>query len=229
MLKDEIITGLKSLTNPKNIKGMARFGINSSHAFGITLPVLRNIAKKYRGNHELALELWQTGYHEARLLAAFIDDPKKLTNEQLELWVKDFDSWDIVDQVCGYLFDKFPGAFEKGFEWIEREEEFVKRAGFVIIVALSVHDKQMPDEKFEVWLDKIVEKAGDERNFVKKAINWLLRQIGKRNIALNKKAIKVAEKLKQSSSKPARWIGSNAYVELTSEAVKNRLQSKHGL
>lgn len=229
MLKDEIIKELKSLTSQKNIEGMARFGINSSQAFGITLPVLRNIAKRYRGNHELATDLWQIGYHEARLLAAFIDDPKKLTNEQMELWVKDFDSWDIVDQVCSHLFDKFPGAYEKGFEWIERDEEFVKRAGFVIIAALSVHDKKMPDEKFEVWLDKIIEKSDDERNFVKKAVNWLLRQIGKRNLTLNKKAIKVAEKLKQSTSKSARWIGSNAYIELTSETVKNRLQSKHGL
>jgi 3-methyladenine DNA glycosylase AlkD len=219
-----IINQLKSLTNQKNIEGMARFGINSSQAFGITLPVLRNIAKNYRGNHKLAMELWQTGYHEARLLAAFIDDPKQLTNAQLESWVKDFDSWDIVDQVCSYLFDKYPGAYEKGFEWIERDEEFVKRAGFVLIVALSVHDKQMPDEKFEAWFDKIIEKSEDERNFVKKAINWLLRQIGKRNIELNKKATKVALRLKHSDSKSARWIGSNAYNELISEAVRNRLK-----
>jgi 3-methyladenine DNA glycosylase AlkD len=224
MLKDEIVDKLKSLTNQKNIEGMARFGINSGNAFGITLPVLRNIAKEYRGNHELALELWQTGYHEARLLAVFIDDPKKLTNEQIELWVKDFDSWDIVDQTCAYLFDKFPGAYEKGFEWIERDEEFIKRAGFVIIVALSVHDKKMPDEKFEIWLDKIVEHADDERNFVKKAINWLLRQIGKRNFNLNISATKVALELKNSDNKSACWIGSDAYRELVSDAVQHRLK-----
>lgn len=226
MLKDEIIQELKSQANPKNVEGMARFGINPYKTFGITLPVLRNMAKKYKNNHQLALELWQTGYHEAKLLAAFIDDPKQLTNNQLENWVKDFDSWDIVDQVCAYLFDKYPGAYDKGFEWIERDEEFVKRAGFVIIVALSVHDKKMSDEKFEIWLDKIIEKSADQRNFVKKAINWLLRQIGKRNTTLNKKAIKVAEKLKNSENKSARWIGSNAYNELTSQSVQNRLLNK---
>jgi len=222
MKYEEILKKLKSMENRKNKEGMARFGIKTDKAYGISLYELRPLAKKIGKDHKLAQKLWASEIHEARLLAAFIDEPDKVTKKQMEKWVKDFDSWDICDQTCAYLFDKTPYAYKKAIEWSRRNEEFVKRAGFVLMAALSVHDKKAKDKQFEKFFPIIVRESTDERNFVKKAVNWALRQIGKRNKALNKKAITVSREIKKKDSKAARWIASDALRELTSEKLQKR-------
>ena len=211
---NQIIQTLKTHANPKNVEGMARFGINTKNTLGISIPFLRNLAKKIGKNHQLAQNIWKTGIHEARILAAFIDNPKEVTKNQTENWVKDFDSWDVCDQVCSGLFDKTAYAYQKAEEWAERKEEFVKRAGFVMIAALSVHDKKAEDEKFIKFFPLIKKHATDERNFVKKAVNWSLRQIGKRNGTLRKQAIEVAKQIGKIDSKSARWIAKDALREM---------------
>ena len=221
----EILAHLNTLANPDNIRGMARYGINTQDTLGISIYTLRPLAKEIGTNHALALELWESGIHEARLLAGFIDDPQQVTPEQMERWVTDFDSWDICDQVCSNVFDRTPYAYPKAFEWSKRGEEFVKRAGFVLMAALSVHDKSAPDERFIEFLPVIKREAGDERNFVKKAVNWALRQIGKRNQALNQLAIQTAQEINQIDSPAARWIAKDALRELTSEKVQSRLKA----
>ncbi|MFA6530127.1 MAG: DNA alkylation repair protein [Candidatus Micrarchaeia archaeon] len=226
MTCEEIISELKSRSNPKNIEGMARFGISKKGTLGIPIPVLRTIAKRIGKDHQLALELWDSGIHEARLLAGFIGDPKQLTEKQMEAWVKDFDSWDTCDQVCSALFDKTEFAWKKVFEWPEREEEFVRRAGFALMAALSVHDKQAKDEQFVACFPVIIHYSYDERNFVRKAVNWALRQIGKRNLALNAKALVVAKQIQNLDSKSARWIANDAIRELESESVRKRLKER---
>lgn len=222
----EIIKKLKSLANPKNVEGMARFGINPNNTLGVSVPAVRDIAKKIGKNHKLAKQLWDSKIHEARLLAGFIDIPEEVTEKQMEKWVKDFDSWDICDQLCGNLFDKTPFAYKKTFEWSKRKEEFVKRAGFVLMAVLSVHDKKAEDKKFEKFFSLIKKHSIDERNFVKKAVNWALRQIGKRNINLNKKAVKIAKEIKKINSKSAKWIALDALRELTDDKVQERLKAK---
>ncbi|MCJ7571452.1 MAG: DNA alkylation repair protein [Candidatus Thermoplasmatota archaeon] len=220
---DQIIEKLKSLESPKNVEGMARYGINPNNNFGVSIYILRPIAKKMGRNHDLALKLWDSGIHDARLLACFIDDPEKVTGKQMDSWSKDFDSWDICDQACTSLFDQTSLAWIKAFEWAERDEEFVKRAAFSLIAGLSVHDKKASDEKFEQFIPIIKKHAIDERNYVKKANNWALRNIGKRNKNLNKKAIKTAEELLKIENKTAKWIAKDALKELTSEKVKKKL------
>lgn len=220
---EEIINILKQNKNSKNVEGMAKFGINPKFAFGISMPFLRNFAKQIGKNHRLAIDLWETKIHEARILSTLISDPKQLTKQQMNSWVKDFNSWDLCDQCCINLFRKSEFALEKSHEWIERNEEFVRRAGFALVATLAVHSKNLTNDDFENYLKKIVEKSDDERNFVKKAVNWALRQIGKRNIQLNKKAIEVSEKLINSDSKSAKWIGKDAFKELTSEKVISKI------
>ncbi len=222
----EIIKQLKSLSNPEAVEGMARFGINPRNTFGVSIPNLRKIAKAAGKDHELALQLWDSGIHEARLLAGFIDDPALVTLEQMEEWVSDFDSWDVCDQVCSNLFDKTSSAYQKATEWAGREEEFVKRAGFVLMASLAVHDKAAGENEFEKFLSMIKREASDERNFVKKAVNWALRQIGKRNVYLNKLAVKTAVEIQKLHSRSARWIAADAIRELESEAVQRRLGKK---
>jgi len=218
-----IIDDLTALASRHNRAGMQRFGINTTQALGISMKTLREKAKSYRKKHELALQLWDEGIHEARLLAVLIDDPKELTDEQMEAWVKDIDSWDLCDQACMNLFDKHPGAWEKARQWSAREEEFVKRAGFVLMAVLSVHDKKAPDEAFLAFFPTIERESGDARNFVKKAVNWALRAIGKRNPVLNQKAVEFSKKLAESENKTARWVGKDALRELQSEKVQARL------
>ena len=184
------------------------------------------MAKRIGMDHGLAARLWSTGIHEARLLAGFVDNPCKVTEKQMEAWATDLDSWDIVDLVCGNLFDQTPFAYKKAVEWSAREEEFVKRAGFVLMATLSVHDKEASDKEFERFFSIIKRESADERNFVKKAVNWALRQIGKRNLSLNKKAIKVAESISKVDSRSARWIAADALRELRSEKVQARLAEK---
>lgn len=222
----QVLKKLKSHANPKNVKGMARFGINPKNTYGISIPIIRKMAKQIGKNHQLAQQLWDSGLHEARILASTIDDPKMVGEKQIEKWVKDFDSWDVCDQVCGNLFDKTPFAYKKAIEWSKRDEEFVKRAGFVLMATLSVHDQKAEDKQFEKFLPIIKKEATDGRNFVKKAVNWALRQIGKRNLVLNKKAIAAAKAIEEIDSKSARWIAADAIRELTSEAVQKRLREK---
>ena len=185
MTAREIIKKLESLENPANIAGMARFGIVTKKAFGVSAPVLKELAKEIKkqteNRHKLALELWETGIHEARIIAYLIDDPKRVTPEQMDDWAADFDNWAICDGACGHLFCKTEFAYRKVFEWAEREEEFVKRAGIVLMAWLAVHDKKASDEGIAQFLPILEAHANDERNFVKKAVNWSLRQIGKRN------------------------------------------------
>ena len=222
---DQIISYLRSRANPSNVAGMAHYGISSHNTLGVSIPVLREIAKGRRREHRLAQELWESGIHEARILAAFVDDPKQVTPEQMENWVANFDSWDICDQVCSSLFDRTPYATRKAVEWCVREEEFVKRAGFVLMACLAVHDKKASNALFESFMPHIQKGAIDERNFVKKAVNWSLRQIGKRNQSLNLQAIQTAREIAQLDSRAARWIAADALRELTSDKTQSRLQT----
>ncbi len=221
---EDILRKLESLADPKAVEGMARFGINARNTFGVSIPNLRAMAKKIGRNHVLAQQLWSSGIHEARILAGMIDAPDMVTEEQMDSWVQDFDSWDVCDQCCSNLFDKAKFAHQKAVEWSRRNEEFVKRAGFVLMAALSVHDRKAKDEAFLKLLPIIKRESTDDRNFVKKAVNWALRQIGKRNTALNGAAIETAKEIQKADSKSARWIASDALRELTSEAVQKRLR-----
>ncbi|WP_114781536.1 DNA alkylation repair protein [Botryobacter ruber] len=223
---DAVIEELLQLANPDFKDGMQRFGIDSSTALGIRLPALRALARQIKKNHPLALQLWDTNVHEARLLAIFIAEPKQVTEELLECWVNDFSSWDICDQACSGLFIKTPFAYAKALEWTGSTDEFRKRAGFVMMATLAVHDKKAPDTSFLQFFPYLVQGATDNRNFVKKAVNWALRQIGKRNLFLNGQAIDLADQLKQSGSKSASWIASGALRELVSPQVQERLHKK---
>jgi 3-methyladenine DNA glycosylase AlkD len=223
---DEIIQQLKTLANPAAVAGMARYGISSHNTLGVSIPTLRQLAKKIGKNHLLAQQLWASGIHEARLLATFIDRPTEVTEAQMEAWVKEFDSWDVCDQCCSNLFDKTPWAYQKALAWSRRPEEFVKRAGFVLMATLAVHDKKAGDETFLPFLPLIQAEAGDARNFVKKAVNWALRQIGKRNQRLNQLAIQTAQEIQQSNSNAARWIAADALRELMSEKVQKKVNSR---
>lgn len=222
----EIVLRLKARRNPVNIAGMARFGINPRGTLGISVCELRAMAKKIGEDHALAAALWDTDIHEARILAALVDEPGAVTRGQMERWAKQFDSWDICDQVCSNLFGKTPYVGEKIIAWTGRKEEFVKRAGFVLMVAFSIHDKKAPDAVFEDFLPLIAGAADDNRNFVRKAVNWALRQIGKRNPALNRKAIKAADQILRQDTPGARWIARDALRELKSDAVRQRISKK---
>ncbi len=205
---------------------MKKFGIETRSALGLSVSFLRGVARKIGRNHELALRLWSSGIREARILAAMVDDPKLVTPRQMEDWAGGFDSWDVCDECCSILFDKTPIAYEKALEWSRRKPEFEKRAGFVLMASLAVHDKKAADEKFLSFLPAIRAGSTDERNFVKKAVNWALRQIGKRNRRLNREAMKVATEIQGTDSKSARWIASDALRELTSAAIKKRLAKR---
>jgi 3-methyladenine DNA glycosylase AlkD len=222
----EIIAKLKSQRNERNIAGMARFGISVKGTLGISIPVLRKMAKKIGKNQELSLKLWDSGIHEARLLAGFIGQPELATEKQMLQWAKETDSWDICDQVCSNLFDRTPFAWKKTSEWCNRKEEFVKRYAYVLMATLSVHDKKASDGAFLRCLPLIKLAATDERNFVKKAVNWALRQIGKRNMKLNRAAIACAKSIAKIDSKSARWIASNALSELEDEKVRKRIKER---
>lgn len=221
---EEAIALLRSQSDPKNVEGMRRFGIRTKTALGLRKPQMEAVAKKIGRDHRLAQRLWDSGIHEARHVAAMIDNPKQVTEDQMEHWVKEFDSWDVCDDCCGTLFDKTPFAYMKALEWSTREEEFVKRAGFAMMAELAVHDKAAKDEKFLQFLPLIRTGAVDERNFVKKAVNWALRQIGKRNFTLNRQAIAEAKAIAQLDSRSARWIAADALRELKSEAIQARIR-----
>ncbi len=202
---------------------MARFGINVDNALGIGVTQLRKLARPIQRDHDLAQQLWATGIHEARILASIVDLPSEVSEAQMEAWAAEFNSWDLVDQCCGNLFDKTPFAWDKATEWSRREEQFVKRAGFSLMAYLAVHDKKAPDARFERFLPIIEREASDDRNFVKKSVSWALRQIGKRDARLNEVAIKRAERIKRIDSKAAHWIASDALRELTKPSVQQRV------
>jgi 3-methyladenine DNA glycosylase AlkD len=210
-----LIAALRSRKNPVNIAGQRRFGITpKTEQLGISITVLRPLARPHRKNHALAQELWASGIHEAHILAAYIDDPAKVTRTQMDAWARDFDSWDICDQTCGNLFDRTPFAPQKIRQWSSRRSEFVKRASFVLMAALAVHAKDLPDRTFLDFLPLIRREATDDRNFVRKAVNWALRQIGKRNPRLRRAAITEAKAIAKIDSRAARWIAKDALREL---------------
>jgi 3-methyladenine DNA glycosylase AlkD len=221
--KNSIIKELKSLSNPVNVAGMARFGISSNKTFGVSIPEVRRIANEAGKNHMLAIDLWKSGYHEARILASLIDEPEKVTPKQMDSWVGDFDSWDVCDQCCSNLFDKTPFAYDKIKEWSSSKKEFVKRASFSLLAVMAVHDKKAGDDVFVKLFPLIKRESTDERNFVRKAVNWALRSIGKRDETLRKKALKLSREIHKIDSKTAKWIASDAIRELESRSI-NRVK-----
>ena len=223
---EDAIRKLKGMRDPRAIEGMARYGITGEGRLGISIPALRKMARQIGRDHSLALKLWRSGIPDARILAALVDEPSRVTERQMERWVKDFNSWDVCDQVCSNLFDRTRFARAKAIEWSARQEEFVKRAGFVLMAALAVHDKEATDRVFRRCFPIIKRESTDERNYVKKAVNWALRQIGKRNAALNKEAIKLAREIKRTESRAARWIASDALRELTKPKIRKQLLRK---
>lgn len=224
---NNILKRLRSLSDPKAIAGMARYGINPERALGISMLNLRGIAKEVGKDSTLADMLWASGIHEARILASLVHDPRTLTEKKMELWVKDFDSWDVCDQCCSNLFGMTGHAYRKAVEWSSRKEEFVKRAGFVLMARLALSDKNATDGEFERFFPIIERESVDGRNYVKKAVNWALRQIGKRNLSLNKKAIRVTGTIGAIDSPASKWVAADALRELRSEAVQTRLLRKN--
>ena len=221
---NEVLDELQSKAKPEQLEGMAKYGMAVEQRLGVSVPDMRKLAKEIGRDHKLALDLWRTGIAEARILAAMVGDPAKLTEEQMEDWVKGINSWDVCDQVCMNLFEKNQLAWKKIVDWSEREEEFVKRTAFSLIACLAWHDKKVSDEKFIELLPVIIRGATDERNFVKKAVNWAIRNIGKRNLNLNEAAINTAKEIRRLDSKAARWVASDTLRELESEAIQSRLR-----
>lgn len=220
MTATTLIAELRSLRNPVNIAGQRRFGITpKTEHLGISIAILRPLARPHRKNHTLALELWASSIHEARILAALIEDPAKVTRAQAESWVRDFDSWDICDQVCGEVLPYVPFAIGKALQWTTKRPEFVKRAGFVLMARMAVRRKDLPDESFLDFLPIIRREATDDRNFVRKAVNWALRQIGKRNPRLRRAAIAEAKAIAKIDSRAACWIAKDALRELQEKSA----------
>ncbi len=216
---------------------MARYGINVANAFGVSVTELRKLARRLGTDHGLALALWATGHHEARLLACFVDDPAAVTETQVEKWAADFDSWDLCDQATTSLFDLTKHAWPKAVEWTGRDEEWVKRAGFALMAGLARHDKTASDRSFLTLLTAIEQRAFDGRNYVKKAASWALRNIGKRSHALNAAAVACAQRIRAAADRRAgasrggdlgdrgaRWVAVDALRELQSEVVRARLR-----
>lgn len=230
MTVNEIMDELAALGRPDVVSSMAKFGISTAKSFGVKTPELkqfaREVKKRAADRHSLAQELWATSNYDARAVAFLIDDPKQVTRQQMDAWAADFDNWATVDGACSYLFCRTAFAYEKAFEWAERKPEFEKRAGFSMMAYLAVHDKKASDEQLAAFLPVIEKHADDDRNFVKKAVNWALRQIGKRNLDLNKLAIETATRIKSQDSRSARWIASDALRELASEQIQARLTQK---
>jgi 3-methyladenine DNA glycosylase AlkD len=223
-----VLAWLKRTGTKSTRDGMARYAIPSDKAFGVPVGALRKYAKSLGPSHALAAALWDTGWYEARMLAAFVDEPESVTPAQMDRWCRDFDSWAICDTVCFHLFDRTPHAWRKVEQWCDRRDEFVKRAAFALLASLTVHDKRAGEEQFTQGLVLIERAATDERNFVKKSVNWALRCIGKRSSALNTAAVTVARRLADSPEAAARWVGKDALRELTSAAVVRRLEARRG-
>jgi len=220
------VAELRRYGEQRNVEGMARFGIRARHVLGVSKPNLDEIVRRIGKNHQLGLQLWDSGIHDARLLGMLISEPPKVTSALMERWLRDFDNWDVCDGTCCHLFVFARSAWQKAYAWTKRQPEFQKRAGFALAAFLAVHDKEAPDEKFQKFLPMIERESWDERNFVRKAVNWALRNIGKRNLRLNRAAIACGERIRRQDSRAARWIASDALRELRSEAVQNRLRRK---
>lgn len=223
---DEILAWLERHGTKRNRDGMARYGIRAEKAFGVSVATIQQLAKRVGRNHGLALRLWKTDWYEARMLAAFIDEPAKVTRAQMDSWARDFDNWAICDTLCFHLFDRTPHAWAKVAQWSRRRDEFVKRAAFALLAGLALHDKQAADDQFVRSLELIERAASDERNFVKKGVSWALRVLGRRNEALNRAAVKTARKLAAAPEPAARWVGKGALRELTSPAVRQKLAAR---
>jgi 3-methyladenine DNA glycosylase AlkD len=217
---------LKTHGSRENIEGMARFGITTERRLGVSVPEMRRIARECGKDHPLSIRLWNSGIPEARIVASMIADPAEMTAAEMDRWVSGFDSWDVCDQVCMNLFERTPFAGKKIRQWSRREEEFVRRAAYALIACLAWHDKDAPDVVFTGFLPIIKRGATDERNFVKKSVNWALRNIGKRNPRLNRAAVSTAKEISRLDSKSARWIGADAIRELTSAAVQRRIRRR---
>ena len=223
---EEVLGRLKAKARSDQVEGMARYGMAAEGRLGVSVPDTRKMAKEIGRDHKLALELWKTGIPDARILAAMVGEPEELTEEQMEDWVRDINSWDVCDQVCMNLFEKTPLAWKKILDWSEREEEFVKRTAYALIACLAWHDKEIEDDRFIESLPVVKRGATDDRNFVKKAVSWALRNIGKRNMTLNTAALETAREIQTLDSKAARWIASNAIRELESASVQKRLRKR---
>jgi 3-methyladenine DNA glycosylase AlkD len=226
MLYRDVMDELQRMTNPANLPGQARFGIDVSHSLGISMTQLRPLARRIGKDHELAQALWDSGVREARILATLVDEPTSVTPEQMDSWASGFTSWEVVDACSCNLFDRTEHRYAKAVEWAGREEEFVKRAGFSLMAGIAVHDRRASDEQLMELLEVIEREACDGRNFVRKAVNWALRQIGKRNQTLNDAAIRRAERIAALECKAARWVASDALKELRSPQVQQRLSLK---
>jgi len=222
---EEIILKLKSFSDIERTEGMASFGINTAMSLGISISKLRSLAKKIGKDHKTAQKLWSSGFHEARILASMIDESELVSEEQMDSWVRDFNSWDLCDQVCNNLFRKTEYSYQKAAEWSKSREEFVKRAAFVLMAVSAVHDKNADDEIFIGFLELIKKTDQDKRKYVKKAVSWALRQIGKRNLYLNKAAVRTSEKILDSVESSHKWAAADALKELKSEKVKQRLEA----
>ncbi len=224
--KAAVLRELKEVADPRVRAKMAYFGVHVPKAHGISAPVLHQFAKHIGKDHALAQELWATGIHEARILATLIGESERVTTAEMDRWAREFDSWDVVDAACCYLYAQAKQAWKKTAEWSRRPEEFVKRASFSLVAYLAYKDKAAPDLRFTRFLRVIEREAHDERNFVRKAVNWALRNIGKRNMRLNREAIRAAEGIREQGSRSARWIAADALRELKSDGVQKRLQRK---
>jgi 3-methyladenine DNA glycosylase AlkD len=223
---EELLELLQEKAQPENLAGMARYGMKGEKRLGVSIPDLRKIARKVGKDHRLALDLYQTGIPEAMILASMVADPEQVTRELMDDWVKGFLSWDVCDQVCMNLFEKSPFAWQVIPHWTERPEEFVKRAAYALIACLAWHDKDTPDEQFTDLFPVIRSGATDERNMVKKAVSWALRNIGKRNLSLNKTVIQEAKVIRSLNTKTSRWIASDVLRDLTREKIRVRLKKK---
>jgi len=224
--KNEVLTWLERRGTKRTVDGMARYGIPADGAFGVPMGKLLELSKQLGKDHELAAALWESGRYEARLLAGLINEPERVTRRQMNAWAADFDNWAVVDTVCFPLFSRTPFAWEKARQWSASPREFVKRAGFVLMACLVLRDRTAPSSKFLALLPLIEKGARDERNFVMKGVNWALRTIGKRDVALNAAAVKVATRLAQSTDASPRWVGKNALRELSSPKVRSRLVAR---
>jgi 3-methyladenine DNA glycosylase AlkD len=223
---ERVVAELRRLGTKRNVEGMARYGIRAKKVFGVSKPKLDALARKIGKNHALGLALWATGIQDAKILAGMISEPGKVSAAQMELWVRDFDNWDSCDGTCCHLFVFAKAAWRKAFAWTKRAEEFQKRAGFALAAYLAYRDKSAGDPKYLSFLKVIERESDDERNFVRKAVNWALRNIGKRNVRLNRAAIATARRIREKDSRAARWIAADALRELQSEAALARLRGK---
>ena len=219
----EVVSRLRKLSSKSVREGMRRFGIPNDNAFGVSVGKIQKLGKELGRNHKLALDLWETGFYEARMLAAFVDDPNLVTAAQMDRWCKDFDNWGIVDTVCFKLFDQTPHAWKRVEQWAKRQDEFQRRAGFALLACLGVHDKQATNEQFIRCLPLIEIAATDERNFVKKGVSWALRVIGRRNLELNKVATELAWRLTDSANPTSRSLGKEALREFKRPVVQRQL------